>query len=167
MKQLNIVDYFTNQQYFMWIGKVDFTCVRFEGNLITLVTQLAYTKEVVLQSFYEQQFIDQECSFFTYSPLPRILPLLLLPYVTWPSCLRSIRSCILSCALSNHCPSTKDFSWLWKIPARIDQGERFGPLITLGLITLILSLGTHFKGPLGKSNLLTLLNLTVWPLFIK
>jgi len=60
--------------------------------------------------------------------------------------------------LDNHFPS-RDVSWLSEIHAIIDQGARFGPLINLGLIVLIETLGTHFKIPLRKANVLALQDL--------
>ena len=43
-----IVDSFTNQHYFLWVGKVNLTRVWLEDDIITLVTQLTNADQTVL-----------------------------------------------------------------------------------------------------------------------
>jgi len=60
-----------------------------------------------------------------------------------------------------------------KDPYKKGKEARFGPLINLGPMMLVgalgtlETLGTHFKIPLGTENLLTLQNLIMWPLFMQ
>jgi len=87
------------------------------------------------------------------SPLPRILPLLLSPYVTYPSCLifklTNFEASLVICLeqpLSNY-----HSCWLAvQSPYKIVEVARVGPLLNLGPIFLTVPLGTHFTMPLGK-----------------
>ena len=103
-------------------------------------------------------------------PLPRILPLLLSPYVTWPSCLKKMLTkfdlspamCFEQPLSRYHCcmPSI-NFPYKEKF-----QVQRFGPLLNVGPFDLHSSLGTleslgiYLIMPLGTEYFLILQNLT-------
>ena len=110
-------------------------------------------------------------------PLPRILPLLLSPYVTCPSYLKvMLTNFDLSSVIGFEQPLSRYHCCM--LPFKVSykeyfQVQRFGPLINVGPIGLHSSfetsqhLGIHFMKPLGTTYFLILQNLTEWPLFMQ
>jgi len=82
----------------------------------------------------------------TTKPLPRILPLLLSPYLTWPSCLKMMLTNFdLSPVMCFEQPLSRYHCCMLSInfPYKVKfQVQRFGPLLNVGPFDLHSSLGT-------------------------
>ena len=110
-------------------------------------------------------------------PLPIILPLLLSPYVTWPSCLKvMLTNFYLSPVMCFEQPLSRYHCCMLsiKFPYKVKfQVQRFGPLLNVGPFDLYSlpgtpkSLGIHLIMPLGTKYFLILQNQIEWPLFMQ
>ena len=110
-------------------------------------------------------------------PLPRILPLLLSPYVTCPSSLKMMFTNLdLSPVMCFEQPLSRYHNCMLSINfpyKRQVQVQRFGPLTNMGPLDLHSSLGTseflgiHLIMPLGTKYFLILQNLTEWHLYMQ